>query len=372
MVTTVRYRVLGPVTASDGRTPASLGGPKARAVLALLLADAGRVVTDRRMIEGIWGDEAPDGALHAVQNHVSRLRQAIDDDIVRDGAGYRLDVVPAVIDAQRFMQLVASARQRLDDAPAAAAMLLRDALALWYGEPYDDLTDVPGLHDEIRRLDAARLAAVEDRVQADLDAGGHAEVIAELAAMIREHPFRERLYGMHMLALYRSGRQAEALEVFQRARQVLSDELGIDPSPDLVELHDRILTQDPSLRGDDGSRPPAAPPRPSDESFPVIRGFELREHVGDGDFGRTHRAYHAALGREVALKVLNRELSDLPDVVRSFERRVHRVAQLDHPHIVPILDSWRDPGAVYLITPWAGRAASVRRCCTGHGPRRLR
>lgn len=250
MVIAVRYRVLGSVTATVDGEPAALGGPKARALLAFLLVDAGRVVTDRRLIAGIWGDDALDGTHHAIQNHVSRLRRAIDDEIVRDGGGYRLDVDPMAVDAHRFVSLAAAGRDRLADAPAAAATLFRDALALWHGEPFADLDDVPGLRAEVRRLDAARLAAVEDRVQADLDSGRHADVVVELEGLIREHPFRERLYGMHMLALYRAGRQAEALDVFQRARKALADELGIDPSPELAELHNRILAHDPGLQTD--------------------------------------------------------------------------------------------------------------------------
>ena len=369
MVVVVRYRVLGPVSAAEGFGPAALGGPRARAVLALLLMDAGRVVTDRQLVQGLWGDEAPEGAQHAIQNHVSRLRNVIDDEILRDGGGYRLAVDPMAVDAHRFMSLVASGRERLADAPAAAALLLREALALWHGEPYADVDDVPGLQPEIRRLQAARLSAVEDRVQADLDAGRHTEIAAELEGLVREHPFRERLYGMQMLALYRAGRQAEALDVYQRARLVLADELGIDPSPELAGLHERILTQDPTLGAPERHTTDAthtAGAEQLDNSLPVISGFELREQVGDGDFGRTFRAYHASLGREVALKVLHRELSDLPDVVRGFERRAQRIAQLDHPHVVPLLDSWRSPGAAHLVTPWVP-AGSVRSALR-HGP----
>ena len=367
MVTIVQYRVLGPVMAGGGKTSTALGGPRARAVLALLLVDAGRVVTDRRLIEGIWSDDTPDDAQHAIQNHVSRLRRAIEDDIAREGGGYRLAVNPMSVDSHRFEELVASARDRLADAPAAAAVLLRDALGLWQGEPFADLTDVPGLQQEGMRLGALRLSAVEDRMQADLDTGRHAEVATELEVLIREHPFRERLYAMLMLALYRAGRQAEALDVFQRARQVLSDELGVDPSPDLAELHGRILNQDPALRagrGSDGT--PTDRTATVDDDLSVVRGFELREHVGDGDFGRTYRAYHAALGREVALKVLHRDLSDLPVVVRGFERRAQRLAQLDHHRVLPLLDAWRDPGAVYVVAPWA-RSGSVRDTLR-HGP----
>jgi DNA-binding SARP family transcriptional activator/WD40 repeat protein len=369
MVVAVRYRVLGPVSAAEGLQAAALGGPKARAVLALLLVDAGRVVTDRQLIQGLWGENSPAGGQRALQNHVSRLRHVIADEILREGDGYRLAVDPLTVDAHRFTSLIASARERLADAPAAAALLLREALALWHGEPFADLGDVPALQPEIRRLQAARVAAVEDRVQADLDAGRHADVVAELDALMREHPFRERLYGLQMLALYRAGRQAEALDIYRRLRSVLADELGIDPSPELAELHSRILTQDPSL-GSSEQHPTGAEERTGagshDGGLPVVRGYELRERIAEGDFGQTYRAYHASLGREVALKVLHAELSDLPDVIRAFERRAQRIAQLDHPHVVPLLDYWRSPGAAYLVTPWAP-TGSVRSALR-HGP----
>lgn len=369
MVVAVRYRVLGPVSAAEGLQAAALGGPKARAVLALLLVDAGRVVTDRHLIQGLRGGDSPEGGQRALQNHVSRLRHVIADEILREGNGYRLAIDPLAVDAHRFTSLIASARERLTDAPAAAALLLREALALWYGEPFADLRDVPALQPEIRRLQAARVAAIEDRVQADLDAGRHADVVAELDALVREHPFRERLYGLQMLALYRVGRQAEALDIYRRLRSMLADELGIDPSPELAELHSRILTQDPSL-GSSEQHPAGVKERTGagghDGGLPVVRGFELRERITEGDFGQTYRAYHASLGREVALKVLHAELSDLPDVIRAFERRAQRIAQLDHPHVVPLLDYWRSPGAAYLVTPWAP-TGSVRSALR-HGP----
>lgn len=368
MVIVVRYRVLGPVAVEEGSEPVLVGGPRARAVLALLLADPGRVVTDRQLVHGLWGDNPPRDAHHAIQNHVSRLRRILSDDIVRDGGGYRLDIDPMAVDAHRFTSLVASGNERLADAPAAAAVLLREALSLWHGEPYADLRDVPGLQPDIRRLQVARVAAVEDRVKADLDAGAHVEVAAELEALIREHPFRERLYAMQMLALYRLGRQAEALDVYQHARRSLAEHLGIDPSPLLNEVHAQILAQDPKLQAHEGSTTadPGTVATQPDTGLPVISGFESREQVGDGDFGRTYRAYHASLGREVAIKIIHKELADLPSVIRGFERRAQRVAQLDHPHVVPLLDAWRSPGVVYLVTPWVA-VGNVRRTLR-HGP----
>lgn len=370
MVRLVRYQVLGPIRASTDRGVVELGGPKQRLVLALLLADANRAVAEDRLVDGVWGEEAPAGARHTLQTYVSELRRILDDEILREGRGYRLVVDPEAVDVHRFESLVEAARARLSDAPAGAAELLREALALWSGDPYADLGDAPGMLPEISRLQQSRLGAVEDRVQADLDSGRHVELVAELEALTREHPFRERLCELHMLSLYRSGRQADALRAFDRTRELLAEELGIDPSPELQTLHRRILAQDAELVP---ARAPAELPDPMPDGAPegpvgfhVVRGFELRERVGGGDFGTAYRAYQASVGREVSIKVVRPEYSNAASFVRGFEPRTRRLAELTHPNVLPLLDSWRDPKGAYLVTPWVP-GGSVRRALR-HGP----
>lgn len=355
MILEVRYQVLGPLEAHTDAGPASLGGPKQRLVLAILLIRTGHVVSDDRLVDELWPHDAPDGARHAIQTYVSELRRVLEDEIRREGGGYRLVTVPESVDALRFQTLVEAARARAADAPAGAAALSREALELWHGEPYGGVADSPMLRAEIHRLTELRLAAVEDRLAADLDAGSHLAVATELEALTREHPYRERLHALHMLALYRADRQADALRAYHRARRWLVEQMGVDPSPALQSLEHRILTQDPEL---DPRRPPsglAADGRdaPSMTGGPVVvRGLELREKVGEGDLGATYRAYQASIGREVAVKVMRAEVVRHPTFMGSFELRARRIAALDHPNLLPMLDWWREPDGAYVVTPW--------------------
>ncbi len=243
----VEFRALGSIEVHDGGRPAALGGPKQRAVLALLLKDVGRVVTTDSLIDGVWGDDPPDAVRNSLHTYISNLRSILGGRIERMGSGYRLDVEPAEVDTCLFEQLLDEARAAMSVNPAVSGQTLRAALALWRGRPYGDLIDVPGLADEIRRLEELRLLAVEARVDADLAIGRHQAVIPELEALAAEHPLREGFRARQMIALYRDGRQGEALRACQRTRQYLSTELGVDPSPELQELEERILQHDPEL-----------------------------------------------------------------------------------------------------------------------------
>ena len=356
MMARVRYTVLGPLEAFTDAAPVSLGGPKQRLVLAVLLIEADRVVSDDRLVDELWTNEPPDGARHAIQTYVSELRRVLTDEIVREGRGYRIALDREFVDAHRFETLVAAARQRMTDAPASAATILREALNLWHGEPYGGVAESPLLRSEIQRLSDLRLDAVEDRLAADLEAGRHAEVVPELGALSREHPYRERLHALRMLALYRSDRQADALHAYHRARRWLVEEMGIDPSPDLQTLERQILTQDPVL----------APPMPAQvleahaEGPPnSVRGFELREMIEVRGPRTTYRAYQASVGREVALARLRDGFVQEPEFMTAFDLRARRVSELDHPNLVPLLDWWRDPDGAFVITPWI-RGGSVR------------
>ena len=266
------YRILGPleVLAPDGPVP--LGGAKQRALLAILLLRANEVVSTDRLIDALWGEEPPETAPKALQVHVSQLRKALGPDAIRTRPpGYALDVTGSELDLDRFRRL---REEAAGSPPARARDLLAEALALWRGPPLSDLTYAAFAQADIARLEELRLAAVEDRIAADLALGRHSELIAELEPLIAANPHRERLRAQLMLVLYRSGRQAEALEAFREARAVLTEELGIEPGRELRELHQSILEQDPSL---DRPRPtPAAAPMRPSETF-VGRERELAE-----------------------------------------------------------------------------------------------
>jgi len=241
----LEFRILGPLEAAADSEPLQLSGQKQRALLALLLLDANRVVSTDRIIDALWGEEPPRTAATSLQNFVSQLRKLLGSDVlVTKPPGYQLRIEPEQLDLERFTRLVEESRA---EPPAERAAKLRRALALWRGPPLADLGFEAFAQQEIGRLEELRLAALEDRVDAELEAGRHSDLIGELEAFADEHPLRERLRSQLMLALYRSGRQAEALQIYHDTRRVLVDELGIEPSPSLQQLHGAILRQDPRL-----------------------------------------------------------------------------------------------------------------------------
>jgi YVTN family beta-propeller protein len=273
------YRILGPLeVCQDGRA-LRLGGDKQRALLAILLLHAGEVVSSDRLIDGLWGERPPPTALKALQVHVSRLRRALDRDgdapngvsdgvLVTRGHGYLLRVGAGELDLDRFCGLVEEGRKTLAAGDAdRAAGLLADALGLWRGPPLADLAYEAFAQRPIAELEELRLGAVEERVEADLALGRHQQLVGELRALVDENPLRERLRGELMLALYRCGREAEALEVYQEFRRGLAEELGLDPSPRLQRLEAAILERDPSL-----DAPAARPAR----AEPAVRGRSPR------------------------------------------------------------------------------------------------
>ncbi len=250
------FRILGPLEVlAEGRL-LDVGGGKQRSVLALLLLHANEVVTSDRLIDELWPDEPPPSAAKIVQVHVSRLRKALDTSgngvLLTRGRGYLLRVEPGELDLDRFCRLLDTGRDALAAGdPDAAGRTLRDALALWRGAPLADFAYDSFAQDEISRLEELRLAALEERIDADLALGRHDEVIQELERLVRQHPLRERLRSQLMLALYRAGRQAEALELYRDARRTLADQLGLEPSPSLQKLERAILTHDDALQAPD-------------------------------------------------------------------------------------------------------------------------
>ena len=215
-----------------------------------------------------------------------------------------------------------------------ALRTLEDALALWRGPALADVADRTSLVAEAARLDELRLGAQEERVETLLALGSSGRAAGEAELVLAEHPLREQAWALLMLALYRDGRQAEALAAFQRARELLADELGVRSVPDLTRLHGRILAQDPALelRGE------------------PLRGYRLLEQLGDGPTGVIFRAIQPHTERDVAVKVIHERLAADPGFVRRFDRDAQVVAALEHPHIVPVYDHWREPGNAYVVT----------------------
>ncbi len=527
--TETKFSTLGPISVSRDGEEMGLGGEKQRAVLGMLLAGAGSAVGRDVLIEGVWGEAATDSNRASLHTYISNLRAITGLAISRSGSTYTLEVDRDTIDQFAFAREVEESRDLVSTSPGEAAERLRVALAWWTGRPFANVAECPGLQAEIRRLEELRLEAVELRIEADLAAGHHGKLISELEALVAEHPMRERFRAQQMLALYRAGRQSEALRAFRRASDYLSEEAGLEPSPELADLELRILQQDDALlsgigqpvterraflftdiegstrlwdmhpdamgralnrhdeilrdaiaaeggksfkhtgdgllaafptvkaavaaaeasqramgaedwgvldaikvrmgidvgdvdvRGDDFFGPPlnrcarimsaghggqvllslaaqeeltrspiegvqvrylgehrlrglgeaerigqlvfiglpaefpelrthvAGPDPIGMESGDNLRGYELREQIGAGTFGVVYRAYQPSVGREVAIKVIRPEYANHPSFVRRFESEARLVAQLEHPHIVPLFDFWRDQDGAYLV-----------------------
>ena len=237
------FSILGSVEAVVDGQVIALGGPRQRALLARLLVDANRAVSVERLGADLW-DEPPHDVNGALQNQVSRLRKVLGDRLVTKAPGYLVRVEPGELDLERFRSLVADAGSATD--LASRSRLLREADALFRGPPLADV-DAPFVASEAAALEELRLAAVEGRIDTDLERGRHAELVPELSALVRTHPLRERMHGQLILALYRCGRQADALDAYRAAKRMLDEELGLEPSPALRELEHAILTHDASL-----------------------------------------------------------------------------------------------------------------------------
>jgi DNA-binding SARP family transcriptional activator len=256
----VEVRLLGPLELADGGRLIAYGGARQRAVLALLVLHANQVVPSERVLLELWGEDAPPGAANALQAAVSRLRRALPEGrLVTRPPGYLFRAFADEVDLGRFERLLAHGRQALADGAAAeAAETLGLALELWRGPALADFRYEPFAQAEIARLDELRLVCLEERIEADLALGAGGALVGELQRLVGEHPLRERLRGQLMLALYRSGRQAEALEAYREVRELLLEELGLEPAPALGELETAILRHDPALRTAPAPPPPAA------------------------------------------------------------------------------------------------------------------
>ena len=308
----LRFAVLGPLVVTGPRGPITLGGPKERAVLGQLLVRAGRVVSVDTLIDGLWGVDAPKSAQSTIHSYVARLRRALETPhsmgdrarvLVSEGMEYALRIEAEAFDAVQFEGLVARALAELEGGDAEeASATLRTALGLWQGDAYQDFVGYEFVNAEVTRLEELRVVAFETWIDAELDLGHHTSLVGEIEGMLQSHPFRERLWVQLMLCLYRSGRQADALRAYQRARDVLVEELGIEPGPELRHLEAAVLNQDPALAtGFAPRRPVRALPVPLNPGASSLIGREsevawLRAAWADARRGRG--SYLSLLGPE--------------------------------------------------------------------------
>jgi DNA-binding SARP family transcriptional activator len=264
----LEFGILGQVEVLRGGQRLALGGHRQLAVLAVLVMDVGRVVSVDRLVEALWEDIPPTGARSTVHAYVSKLRRVLEPDrppglecslLATRGRGYVLEVDPAAVDGRRFELLAAEGRTALvAGRPQVAAGLFAQALAMWRGPALADFASESFAVAETARLEELRLSVTEDQMEATLALGRHWELVSDLERLVAAHPFRERLRAQLMVALYRSGRQAEALRAYQAGRRLLAEELGIDPGPGLKTLENAMLRQDPSLDWvAPGPKPPA-------------------------------------------------------------------------------------------------------------------
>jgi predicted ATPase/DNA-binding SARP family transcriptional activator len=331
------FRILGPFEVRADDRPLALGAPRQRALLALLLLRANLVVSVDELIDQLWGEEPPPAAANTVQTYVSRLRRVFaeggdgPDRLETRTPGYVLHVEPGDIDAERFARLAADGRAALrGNDPLRAADRLRVALGEWRGPALADFVYEPFAGPEIARLDRHRLTALEDRIEADLALGRHAELADELAALVEAEPLRERFWELRLVALHRSGRRAEALQAFDRAREVFWSELDVEPGPELTRIADAVRAGEPgAVPGPDDERP---------DVLPIIRTSFVGREADLADVGRLVDAGHlvtlvgsAGCGKtRLAIEVARRRLEASPDRVGLVE-----LAGLTDPRLVP-------------------------------------
>src|SRR5262245_61311349 len=338
----LQYRALGALTVADDGDDVSVGGSRQRRLVAMLLVHRNSVVSADRLSEAVFAGEPTPAASTTLRSYVARLRKVVDADgagsrVVTRAPGYMLEVDDDAFDVACFEGLVADGRSRLahDDAVAAASAL-REALALWHGDAYVEFADEDWVRPEAQRLGELRLAAYERLVDAELACGRAAEMIPQLETLVAEDRLRETFRGQLMVALYRTGRQVDALRVFQAYREVLGEEVGLDPSPQLAELERRILAHDATLQ----LAEPAGLP---------LRGYRLGERLGTGRDGTVYAARLRGVEHDLAVRIMGEEIANRAEFVRSFEADAQRVASLGHEAIVAIHDYWREPGGAYLV-----------------------
>ena len=344
----VMVGVLGRIRALvDGRE-VDLGGPRQQALLAALASQAGRRVTNDYLIDVIWDGAPPDGATRTFRSYVARLRRAFDRAgaqgalvVLTDSAGYRLHDGVAV-DGSCFEEEAARAREQLAAGEVEAAVrLVAHALDRWEGPAFGPFADREWAMPSAVRLEELRVGATVLRARALLDAGRESAAVPVLEELAVTEPFRETVARLHAIALYRSGRDVDAIRVIREFRDRLVEQHGLDPSEQLTEVQSMILNRDPRLDRPVGGR--------------GLRGLILHEPIAQSPLGVVHRAEQPSIGREVAVTLLAPDLADDPDVIRDFEARLQAVAGLDHPHVFPVYDYWREPAGAYVVTRMPAR-----------------
>jgi len=239
---------LGPLSLTYRGVSGAIGGPRQQLVLSLLLAAGGKAVSIDQLIDCVWVDEPPASAKGTIHSYLSHLRGAVGDIIFREGNAYRIEVAPENFDVSRFEDLLYRARSVIGMQPRQGAEMIREGLSLWRGDPYSGLTDCRQIHDEAVRLEEVRLGAIEDCIDAELEIGECATLVPPLESLVGTHPFRERLIGQLMIALYRCGRQIEALNVYKRTAVRFAEEYGLPPSAELRSLEAMVIAQSQDLQ----------------------------------------------------------------------------------------------------------------------------
>jgi DNA-binding SARP family transcriptional activator/WD40 repeat protein len=339
----IELQALGSLSVVVDGEETSIGGPRQRRLLAMLLIHRDDVVSVDRLAEAVFAGEPSDAARTTMRSYVARMRRVLavdssDVELVTKAPGYALRAPAAHFDAARFEVLLDQGRRQLATGdPALAVGTLRSALELWRGHAYAEFADEAWAIAEAQRLEELRLVALERLADAELACGRAVDAIAMLDGLVTEHPLREAFREQQMLALYRAGRHVDALRAFQTYRETLVDEIGVEPSPNLTDLQRRILDHDPSLELAATAGEP-------------LRGYRLEARLGVGPNGTMYVAKVAGEARERTISILDDPSVDDPAFVSAFEASASLIASLIHPAVVPLHDFWRQPGTAYVVT----------------------
>lgn len=339
--TPISVRVFGGMGLADAEGPLSIGGPRQRRLLALLALRNGSVASVDWLGEYLWDDGArPEVTAPAIRTYVSRLRQALPEEaqewLGTESSGYLLNVPSSALEHLHFAELRAQATSaRRSDDPLTALRLLDEALASWRGDPFLELEGCGVARSSVEQLQLDRLEMLEERWESALVLGRHTQITGELAVFAGDHRLRDRATRQYALALHRSGRSPEGLRVIAAHREFLLDQAGLDPSSEMLDLERAMLGGDASLEVEKVGRP--------------LRGYRLLDEIGSGAFSVVWRGVQPSVGREVAIKQIRSELASQPEFIRRFEAEARLIARIEHPHIVPLIDFWRDPDSAYLV-----------------------
>jgi WD40 repeat protein/DNA-binding SARP family transcriptional activator len=337
----LEYRVLGALSVVDEGQDVSVGGARQRRLVAMLLLNRNRVVPADRLADVVFAGAPSSRAAATLRSYIARLRRVVeqvgsDTRILTQPPGYKLEAVDEAFDAACFEQALRVGQWSLARGDAeAASQAFRDGLALWRGDAYVEFADEDWARGEAQRLAELRVVAYEGLADTLLSANRAAEAASLLEGLLVDDPLRESFQARLMVALYRSGRQVEALRSYRGNREALA-ELGLSPSPELGELERRILAHDESLHDDQAGGS-------------SLRGYRLGERLGSGRDGTVYAARLPGVVRDVAIRVVPEELANRSDFVRTFEADARTVASLHHEAVVPVHDWWREPGAAYVV-----------------------